>query len=174
MGPQGERFGGRLGNAQLGLLELPRPFWVRKDLSVAFQWYRKAAIWGCPQQCAAWACVTRTVGGVGKGPSAAVEWYRKASDQGEAVAMNSLGKCYFNGLGVGKNLSVAFEWYRKAAAEDRADARDGLRRSGVRPYDAALARGRRISVLLRRCAECSAARLRCAYERGGLMGPVLW
>ena len=61
-----------------------------------------------------------------------MKWYRKAAEQGNAVGQARLGWMYENGSGVGKNEVEAVKWYRKAAAQGDPNAKDTLRRLGVR------------------------------------------
>lgn len=99
---------------------------VRKSLSEAVLWYRKAAEQGYVDAQNQLGMCYDNGEGVVKSPSEAVLWYRKAAEQGHAAAQYNLGVCYENGEGVEKSLFEAVQWYRKAAAQGDEDAQYNL------------------------------------------------
>jgi len=103
---------------------------VKKDISQAVYWYRKAAEQGhAGAQCNLGVCY-ESGEGVEKDLSQAVFWYRKAAEQRNMYARFNLGFCYQYGQGVEKDTSQAVYWYRKAARQGNKSAQKALERLG--------------------------------------------
>ncbi len=111
---------GRFHEAGLGM--------ERPDPAEAMNWYRKAAELGhlFAQNCVALCCMRN------RNYTEAAEWFRKAAEQGHMFAQFNLACAYEEGLGVPRNQSEAVKWYRMAADQGHEDARDKLRKLGVR------------------------------------------
>ena len=90
---------------------------ARKDLSVAFRSYMKAAEMGhaAAQNRVGW--MYEKGEGTEADHAAAVSWYRKAADQGNVNAMNDLGYMFRQGWGVGQSYDEALGWFHKAAEQ---------------------------------------------------------
>ena len=99
---------------------------VRKDMSKAGQWYRKAAEQG--HTGAQFKLGVSYYGGEGvpKDVREAAQWYRKAAEQGDAGAQVNLGFMYANGEGVPKDVREAVQWFRNAAEQGYASAQYNL------------------------------------------------
>lgn len=90
---------------------------VAQDLSLAAEWYRKAAkenIWEA-QINLGLLYIAGT--GVTQDYALAADWFRKAADLGIADAQVNLGNLYRQGWGVEPDLVEAERWFRRAAVQ---------------------------------------------------------
>lgn len=99
---------------------------VKKDISEAIKWYRKAALKNEAQAQLFLGICYISGEGVEKDVSEAMKWYRKAAEQGMADAQYVLGVGYENAEGVEKDMLEAVKWYRKAAEQGHVDAQNDL------------------------------------------------
>ena len=99
---------------------------VKKDLTKAIYWYRKAANQGYAMAQYNLGVCYANGRGVAQDYTEAVKWYRKAAEQGYADAQNNLGRLYENGRGVAQDYTEAVKWYRKAAEQGAAIAQNNL------------------------------------------------
>ncbi|MFQ5773148.1 MAG: cell division protein FtsZ [Kiloniellaceae bacterium] len=90
---------------------------VRKNLTLAFRSYLKAAEMGHPgaQNRVGW--MYEKGEGIEADHGQAVRWYRSAAEQGYVNAMNDLGYMYRQGWGVPQSYTEALDWFAKAAAK---------------------------------------------------------
>jgi TPR repeat protein len=84
---------------------------VPKNLSLAFQWCKKAADQGNSGAETNLGVMYRLGEGVDENRAIAVQWYEKASRQGNANAMFDLGTAYYNGDGVPIDDSLSYAWF---------------------------------------------------------------
>lgn len=103
---------------------------VKKDISEAVKWFRKAGEQGIAQsQHNLGVCYTNGMG-VDQNHVEAVKWYRKAAEQGYSRAQFNLGHCYYLGDGIHKNYVEAIKWYRRAAEQGLPSAQYSLALEG--------------------------------------------
>ena len=86
-----------------------------KDLGVAIEWIRKAALQGHPTAEYTLAGLYARGEGVGVSPELAMEWGLKAADHGHIQAQVEMARSYMIGSGVEKDKGKAVQWFRKAA-----------------------------------------------------------
>jgi len=92
-------------------------FGLRRDATLAADWYRKAAEKGHREaQFKLGECYFHGQG-VSQNHEEAVRWYLKSSQADLAEAQTMLGYCYLNGKGVAINVEEARLWLTKAAAQ---------------------------------------------------------
>jgi TPR repeat protein len=97
---------------------------VRRDLTLAATWYRKAADQGYPNAQYSLGVMYFQGEGVTWDESQAVAWWRKAAEQGHADAQNSLGAMYSQGWL--QDEVQALDWFGRAAAQGLANAQYNL------------------------------------------------
>jgi TPR repeat protein len=99
---------------------------VSKDVTMAAEWYTRAAEQGnIFAQKSLGACYRNGEGAV-KDEKKGVEWFTRAAKQGYANAQCNLGLCYVNGQGVAKDEKKAVDWYTKASEQGCASAHSSL------------------------------------------------
>ena len=107
-------------------VELALSYWMeqlglKKDLTLAFQWMRKAA----DKSPEAEALLGQFYNaGIGTEPNVqeAVQWYRKAAEHGHWRGQMNLAIRYEQGRGVDKDPAQAVRWFESAAQHNYADA----------------------------------------------------
>ena len=99
---------------------------VKKDLTKAIYWYRKAAEQGYAMAQYNMGVCYANGRGVTQDYAEAVKWYRKAAEQGYADAQNNLGVCYYGGKGTKKDYQLAVFWFKRAAENGDAYAQNNL------------------------------------------------
>ncbi|WP_177313325.1 tetratricopeptide repeat protein [Burkholderia ubonensis] len=101
---------------------------VKRDLSEAAAWYRRAAELGYAHSQFNLGELYLHGYGVERDEARAAYWFRKAADQGEVMAQSELGNLYFLGAGVREDHAQAAMWLRKAAmqGDENAQTRIGL------------------------------------------------
>lgn len=87
---------------------------LKKDLTQAASWYRRAADLGDPDGQAWLGWAYRWGMGVSQDANEAVSWLTKAAEQGFVPAQVDLGEIFERGEGVAINKPVALCWYRRA------------------------------------------------------------
>jgi Domain of unknown function (DUF4062)/Sel1 repeat len=95
---------------------------VRRNDSIAFRWYRKAAEQGWPEAQYKTALMYRKGQGTARSSFQAARWFKAAADQGFSKAQVKLGQLYQTGKGVTRNEATAFKWFLKAAEQKDPDA----------------------------------------------------
>ncbi|KAJ3084495.1 hypothetical protein HDU99_000497 [Rhizoclosmatium hyalinum] len=85
------------------------------DLSIAADWFQRAAQAGDLDGMFQLAKCYEGGFGVPNNPQQAFEWYLLGAIKGYPKAQNVTGWCYSQGYGVEKNKTEACKWYRKAA-----------------------------------------------------------
>jgi len=97
-----------------------------KNLELAAQWYRRAAVQGNRDAQYNLAVAYAFGEGVPQDDVEAVSWYRRAAERGSAIAQYSLGVSYALGEGVARDDVEAIRWYRAAAEQGYAEAQYNL------------------------------------------------
>ncbi len=92
---------------------------VAKDLSVAAQYYQRAADMGYAAAQNNLAVLFEYGHGVTKNPEHAVELYTMAADKGYATAHYNLGRLYQSGVGVARDFPEAIRRYEQAETLQR-------------------------------------------------------
>ncbi len=95
---------------------------VKKDLTKAVKWHRKAAEQGLSQAQYRLGFDYANGDGVKLDKAEALRWFRRAADQGLVEAQVEMGLCYLNGKGTGENAAEAVTWFRKAVEQGDAYA----------------------------------------------------
>ena len=97
-----------------------------KNLTMAAQWYRKAADRGhaAAQNALGWCYDSGK--GVTQDRAKAAYWYEQSALQGYVKAQNNIALCYANGEGVTQNHVRAVQWYKKAAEAGYAESQHNL------------------------------------------------
>jgi TPR repeat protein len=101
------------------------PF-ANKDISVSFDWYRKAGEHGLAAAQITLGQSYQTGWGVAQNITKAAEWFRKAAQQGVPSAQNQIGWMTAHGQGVAKDCAVAKNWFESAKAGGYARAEGNL------------------------------------------------
>ena len=107
---------------------------IDKDLTIAMEWYTKAASQGEKVAQFFLGFFYLYGNGVDKDENNAVEWLTKSTDQDYEPAEFLLGGCYKNGTGVEKDLDKANELYDKAKkreAKKQLEGKDSKENSNV-------------------------------------------
>lgn len=98
------------GSAALRLGEIYRlGAWVEKDLTLSYQWYKRAADLGNADGMNNLGSMYLNGMGCEKDPTLAVEWYRKSASKGCAQGGYNLAKRYLHGDYIEKDLDKAAE-----------------------------------------------------------------
>lgn len=87
---------------------------VKKDLTLAEQWVRKAADLGDSIAQDNLGVMYRDGEGVDKNPEKAVNWFTLSAKQGNEEAQGNLGQMYLNGTGTKQDFYLAFAWSKLA------------------------------------------------------------
>lgn len=87
---------------------------IKKDLTRAEQWVRKAADMGDSIAQDNLGVMYRDGEGVDKDPEKAVNWFTLSSKQGNPEAQGNLGQMYLNGTGTNQDFYLAFAWSKLA------------------------------------------------------------
>jgi TPR repeat protein len=116
---------------QLGWM-YTRGIGTRADREQAAQWFRVASEEGDAraQNYLGWAYVQGW--GVPLDYTAARHWLAKAAAANDRIGLYNYGVLHERGLGAPPNTQTAIELYKRSAAAGYADARDALRRLGVK------------------------------------------
>ena len=101
---------------------------VKKDMSEAIKWYRKAAEQGHPDAAYFVGVAYLTGDGVKKDKEEALKWFFFAAERGSATSEFLIGKYYEFGK---KDLSEALKWYRRAARHGNKHAENMLRKRNI-------------------------------------------
>lgn len=99
--------------------------WTERNDFLAFEWYKKAAVFSIP---AIWKLASCYINAIGteKDNKKAFELYKIAAELGYAPAQYDLGICYRQGEGVEKDPLTAISWYIKAAEQGHGGAMNNL------------------------------------------------
>ena len=89
----------------------------KKDIKIAYTWYKKAAEQGDADGQYFLACRYDNGSGVEKNLKTAFYWFMKSAEQNHFRAQNSVGFAYARGDGVKKDYKNAVNWYYKAAVQ---------------------------------------------------------
>ncbi len=103
---------------------------VKKDLSAAIYWYRKAAEQGNAEAQLFIGSRYSKGEGVKQSDAKAVWWWRKAAAKNNVTALYNMGWAYKGGRGVTPNYAEALKWWKKAAKRNFKPAQDKLRALG--------------------------------------------
>lgn len=90
---------------------------IEKDLSKAFELYKKAAELGHVNAQTKLGYCYNYGEGVAQDYNEAVRWYREAAEQGYSAAQSNLALCYKEGNGVPIDEKTAIDWYLKSAKQ---------------------------------------------------------
>lgn len=91
---------------------------VEQDLSLAANWYEKAAGEGSPAAQLQIGYLYESGIGVPRDPERAFHWFQLADSSGSAIAKVSLGIAYLWGSGVAKNEQLAARFFTEAASRN--------------------------------------------------------
>ncbi len=109
--------------AQYGLAQMyDQGTGVRKDLSLALQWFLRAGRAGSVDAQIAVGTAYYLGRGVPRDPRRAAAWYGRAATAGDVGAQYLVASMYASGDGVERDDRVAAYWYRAAAANGDAAA----------------------------------------------------
>ena len=89
---------------------------VPADLSLAADWFRKAAAQSNTEAMIQLAIMYGTGRGLPKDESQTVFWFRQAAELGDSSAQFNLGGMYARGQGVAQNYVEAYKWQTLAIA----------------------------------------------------------
>lgn len=95
---------------------------VRKNDSLSFRFYRKAADQGLAEAQYKTATFYRWGRGTVKSAYQAARWYQAAAEQGHPKSQVRLGQMYRTGKGVPRDEMLAFKWFLKAADQKDPEA----------------------------------------------------
>lgn len=100
---------------------------IKKDVSEAVKWFRKAADQGNPIAQTSIGVIYLKGEGVSLNKSLAYQYILKAANQDYARAQYYLGGLYYEGNGIDKDFIEAIKWFKKAADQEYKEAQDALK-----------------------------------------------
>ncbi len=92
------------------------------NVSIAANWYQKAALSGSIQAQLKLAKMYREGQGVSQNLTLAAHWFTEAAVQDQVEAQFELARMYFSGEGVKQDFTFAAQWYSKAAHQGQVEA----------------------------------------------------
>ncbi len=95
---------------------------VKKDQTLAVEWYRKAATAGSTDAMYALGYAYKNGTGVKQDEDKAMKWYHTAAEEGHAGAMLILGRAHEKDYGATLDNTQAMQWYQAAAEKGNIDA----------------------------------------------------
>jgi TPR repeat protein len=94
-----------------------RGYGVKRDMTLAARWYRRAAEQNEPSGMYNYGVHLRDGAGVTPDQKAATQWFEKAAQRGHTAAMFNLGLRISHGKGAGRDPVLGYAWVQKAAGK---------------------------------------------------------
>lgn len=95
---------------------------LEKNLQIATEWYRKAAVQGHPRAQLHLGKLYQHGESVGQDFKEAFRWYSRAAESGDADGQYALAHMFLTGKGVATNQVQALNWFKRAAFQQHSAA----------------------------------------------------